>query len=100
MPARRLADERVGEVRDHGCGCRGGIRALLGRLGDGAHEARADDHAVGSGVRGGGRLLAACEMPNPSATGTAAVRLDPRPAAPPRRRCAARSPVVPVTETV
>ena len=35
-----------------------GSAPLLDRLGDGAHEPRADDHAVRAGVRGGRRLVA------------------------------------------
>ena len=88
-PARgQLAHDRADRVR------------RIGRLARGAHQPRADDHAVGA------RLAAACSacsgvpIPKPSATGTsvlafARARISAR-SAPSARR----SPVVPTTETV
>src|SRR5690349_25179630 len=57
MPARRLADQGGGKLRHDGSRLGGGIAALTRRLGDGAHEPRADDDAVRPGRCGGGRLL-------------------------------------------
>ena len=96
--ARRLPDERGGELRDHGAGRGGGILARVGGLGDGAHEARADDHAVGARRPRRRPPARGSEMPNPSATGTVGVRLHAREHAARPASTPARSPVVPVTD--
>ena len=81
-------------------GLEGGIRRRLDGLGDGPHEARADDHAVRPGVRGGGRLGPVGDA-EPERDGDLAARFDARQQAPRIGRLPeARSPVVPVTETV
>ncbi len=87
--------EPGGERRDQVPDRDGGIVGLRGR----PDEAAADDDAVGARV---GRLRACSgvAMPKPRATGTSVAALARAMIASNRSASAARSPVVPVTDTV
>src|SRR5207302_10746235 len=65
--------EARGEVAHELANCRGGVLALARR----AHEARADDHAIGAGV-GGRASVVGCRDPEADGDGHGGARLRAR----------------------
>ena len=97
MSGGSLTDEPGGEPRYELAGRGGRIVGLRG----GAHEARADDHAVGAGARRGGRLLGRRDA-EAERDGHLGVLACTRARSAPQSSSSSpsRSPVVPTTETV